>query len=67
MTVASVQLGPSVFGPNALWLGLRGFLMFVILVFSAFLFGAIFFTKVWGSRTRPPVLTWASTRLVRIR
>ena len=22
---------------------------------------------VWGSRTRPPDLTWASTRLVRIR
>jgi putative restriction endonuclease len=22
---------------------------------------------LWGSRTRPPVLTWASTRLVRIR
>ena len=22
---------------------------------------------LWGSRTRPPVLTWASTRLARIR
>ena len=40
-----VRLGPFVFGPNTLWLGLRGFLMFIILVFAAFLFGAIFFTE----------------------
>jgi hypothetical protein len=30
---------------NTLWLGLDGFLMFIILVFAAFLFGATFFTK----------------------
>ena len=45
MPVASVHLCPFVFGPNTLWLGLHGFLMFIILVFAAFLFGAIFFTK----------------------
>jgi hypothetical protein len=37
MRVASVHLGPFVFGPNTLWLG--------ILMFAAFLIGAIFFTK----------------------
>ncbi len=51
MSVASTQVGPFVFGPNTLWLGLHGFLMFVILVFSAFLFGAIFFTRVPDPRT----------------
>jgi hypothetical protein len=51
MPVASVRFGPFVFGPNTLWLGLHGFLMFVILVFSAFLFGAIFFTKTPDPRT----------------
>lgn len=45
MPLASMRFGPFVFGPNTLWLGLHGLLMFVILVFSAFLFGAIFFTK----------------------
>ncbi len=45
MRVASVHLGPFVFGPNTLWLGLHGFLMFIILMFAVFLFGAIFFTK----------------------
>jgi hypothetical protein len=45
MRVASVHLGPFVFGPNTLWLGLHRFLMFIILMFAAFLFGAIFFTK----------------------
>lgn len=45
MRLASTQIGPFVFGPNTLWLGLHGVLMFIILVFSAFLFGAIFFTK----------------------
>jgi hypothetical protein len=51
MPVASTQLGPFVFGPNTLWLGLHGLLMFIILVFSAFLFGAIFFTKSPDART----------------
>ena len=32
-------------GPNTFWLDVHGFLMFVILVFSAFLFGAIFFAN----------------------
>ena len=45
MRGASVCLGPFVFGPNTLWLGLHGFRMFIILMFAAFLFGAIFFTK----------------------
>ncbi len=51
MPLASAQFGPFVFGPNTLWLGLHGLLMFVILVFSAFLFGAIFFTKNPDART----------------
>lgn len=33
------------FGPNTFWLDVHGLLMFVILIFAAFLFGAIFFTK----------------------
>ena len=33
------------FGPNTFWLDIHGFLMFVILIFSGFLFGAIFFAK----------------------
>jgi hypothetical protein len=32
-------------GPNTFWLDVHGLLMFVILVFAAFLFGAIFFSK----------------------
>ena len=32
-------------GPNTLWLDLHGLLMFLLLVFSAFLFGAIFFAR----------------------
>ncbi len=32
-------------GPNTFWLDLHGLLMFLILIFSAFLFGAIFFAK----------------------
>ena len=32
-------------GPNTIWLDLHGLLMFLILVFAAFLFGAIFFSK----------------------
>jgi hypothetical protein len=32
-------------GPNTIWLDLHGLLMFLILIFSAFLFGAIFFAK----------------------
>ena len=51
MALASTQIGPFVFGPNTLWLGLHGLLMFVILVFSAFLFGAIFFTREPDART----------------
>jgi hypothetical protein len=43
--MASIQIGPFLFGPNTLWLGLHGLLMFLILVFSAFLFGAIYFSK----------------------
>jgi hypothetical protein len=42
---ASVYLGLFMFGPNTLWLGLRGFLIFIIWCFEVFLFGAIFFTK----------------------
>jgi len=45
MRVASAHLGPFVSGPNTLWLGLHGFGMFIILMFAAYLFGAIFFTK----------------------
>jgi hypothetical protein len=51
MPQASTQIGPFVFGPNTLWLGLHGLLMFIILVFAAFLFGAIFFTKTPDPRT----------------
>ncbi len=32
-------------GPNTFWLDLHGLLMFLILIFAAFLFGAIFFSK----------------------
>ncbi len=32
-------------GPNTIWLDLHGLLMFLILIFAAFLFGAIFFSK----------------------
>lgn len=32
-------------GPNTFWLDMHGLLMFLILVFAAFLFGAIFFSK----------------------
>ncbi len=32
-------------GPNTFWLDLHGLLMFLVLVFAAFLFGAIFFSK----------------------
>jgi hypothetical protein len=32
-------------GPNTVWLDLHGLLMFLILIFAAFLFGAIFFAK----------------------
>src|SRR5260370_35849684 len=32
-------------GPNTIWLDLHGLLMFLILIFAAFLFGAIFFAK----------------------
>ena len=32
-------------GPKTFWLSLHGFLMFVVLVFGAFLFGAVFFRQ----------------------
>ena len=32
-------------GPNTIWLDLHGLLMFLILIFAAFLFGALFFSK----------------------
>ena len=32
-------------GPKTFWLDLHGFLMFVVLVFGAFLFGAVFFRQ----------------------
>ena len=51
MSVASVRIGPFVFGPNTIWLGLHGLLMFVILVFAAFLFGAIYFTRTPDAAT----------------
>ena len=31
------------FGPNTFWLNLHGLLMFLLLIFAAFLFGAIYF------------------------
>ena len=49
--VSTVTLGPFQFGPNTLWLALHGLLMFVILVFSAFLFGAIYFSRDPDQRT----------------
>ena len=42
---STFTLGPFQFGPNTLWLALHGLLMFVILVFSSFLFGAIYFSR----------------------
>ena len=45
MLVASVHLGPFVSGPNTMWPGLHGFLMFIILLFAALMFGAISSTK----------------------
>jgi len=48
MLVEGVHLGPFVFGPNTLWLGLHGFLLFIILMFAALLFGAVFSTKRTG-------------------
>jgi hypothetical protein len=45
MVHASVDVGPVSLGWHTLWLDLHGLLMFVILVFAAFLFGAIFFSK----------------------
>lgn len=38
------------FGPNTFWLDLHGLLMFLILIFAAFLFGAIFFSKEPAAR-----------------
>ncbi len=43
--MAIVNFGPFQLGPNTFWLDLHGMMMFIILVFSAFLFGAIFFAK----------------------
>ena len=51
MVLASVTVGPFSFGWHTLWLDLHGLLMFLILVFAAFLFGAIYFTKDPDART----------------
>jgi hypothetical protein len=48
---ASVHLGPFMFGPNPLWLGLHGFLIFIIWCIDAFLFGAILFPKNREAKT----------------
>lgn len=38
-------------GPNTFWLDVHGLLMFLILIFGAFLFGAIFFSKDLDEKT----------------
>lgn len=43
--MAIIKFGPIELGPDTFWLDLHGMMMFIILVFSAFLFGAIFFAK----------------------
>lgn len=45
MVAGSVNIGPITLGWQTLWLDLHGLLMFIILVFAAFLFGAIFFAR----------------------
>jgi hypothetical protein len=45
VVVASINIGPIRLGWHTFWLDVHGLLMFVILVFAAFLFGAIFFAK----------------------
>lgn len=49
--LASVNVGPIRLGWHTFWLDVHGLLMFVILVFAAFLFGAIFFAKDPDART----------------
>ena len=49
--LSTVTFGPFQFGSNTLWQALHGLLMFVILVFSSFLFGAIYFSKDPDSET----------------
>lgn len=49
--VSRVNIGPFTFGWHTFWLDLHGLLMFLILVFAAFLFGAIFFSKEPDART----------------
>ena len=51
MVRSSVTVGPITFGWYTFWLGLHGLLMFLLLVFAAFLFGAIFFSKDPDART----------------
>ena len=51
MVLASATVGPFTFGWYTFWLGLHGMLMFLLLVFAAFLFGAIFFAKDPDART----------------
>lgn len=51
MVLASVTFGPVTLGWNTFWLDLHGLLMFLVLVFSAFLFGAIYFAKNPDART----------------
>jgi tetrahydromethanopterin S-methyltransferase subunit E len=49
--VATVNWGPIRLGWRTLWLDVHGLLTFLVLVFAAFLFGAIFFTKDPDART----------------
>lgn len=49
--MASVTVGPVTLGWHTFWLDLHGLLMFIILVFAAFLFGAIFFSNQPDERT----------------
>jgi hypothetical protein len=64
MPVASVRLGPFVLGPNTLSVGLHGFVTLIVLVFAAFLFGAIVFTKNADAKTvrRPKISAACSGR-----
>jgi hypothetical protein len=49
--MAAVTFGPFQFGPNTLWLDIHGLLMFLVLIFAAFLFGAIYFSKEPDAKT----------------
>ena len=41
----AMQLGPFEVGSNTMWLGAHGMIMLVILISSAFLFGAVWFSR----------------------